>query len=174
LTELSSQLDAVVALWEEFPEIEPHLQELRRNIFGPLAKTLGWESLTNESDLYNLLRVLVISEAGLAGEADVIEEAKKRYNEFISGNYGAISPDLRSIVYRIVLKNAADEMEEDKIWQEIFNIYKDDSFPVDQQVTALTSLGSYIKSDAVVSKTLELILDDTQVRTQDAWMFFKG
>lgn len=174
MTELSSQLDAIVALWEEFPEIEPHLQELRRNLFGPLAKTFGWENLSNESELYNSLRVLVISEAGLAGEADVIEEAKKRYNEFISGNYGAISPDLRSIVYKIVLKNAADEKEEDKIWQEIFNIYKDDSFPVDQQVTALTSLGSHIKSDAVISKTLELILDDKQVRTQDAWMFFKG
>lgn len=174
MAELSRQLDAVVALWEEFPEVEPHLQELRRNLFGPLAKTLGWEDLSNEPELYNLLRVLVISEAGLAGEADVIEEAKKRYNEFISGDHGAISPDLRSIVYRIVLKNAADEKEEGKIWQEIFNIYKDDSFPVDQQVTALTSLGYYIKSDAVISKTLELILDDKQVRTQDAWMFFKG
>ncbi|KAI8639305.1 aminopeptidase [Parasitella parasitica] len=174
LTELSHQLGTVVSLWEEFPEIEPYLQDIRRNLFGPLAKTLGWRTASNEPELYNLLRVLVISEAGLAGDADVVAEAKKRYGQFISGDHAAVSPDLRSTVYKIVLKNAADEQEEDKVWQEIFSIYKDDSFPVDQQVTALTSLGYCIKSNRVISKTLDLISDDKQVRTQDAWMVFKG
>ncbi|KAG1089451.1 hypothetical protein G6F42_019969 [Rhizopus arrhizus] len=174
LTEVSRQLGNVIALWEEFPKIEPHLQQLRRNVFGPIAKALGWKTYTTDPELYNLLRVLVISEAGLAGDQAVIEEAKKRYNQFISGDHDALSPDLRSIVYRIVLKNAADDQEEDKIWQEIFSIYKNDAFPVDQQVTALASLGYNIKSDRVIRKTLDLILDDKQVRTQDAWMFFKG
>jgi len=174
LTELSRQLGTVIALWEEFPKIEPHLQQLRRSVFGPTVKALGWKTYTTEPELYNLLRVLVISEAGLAGDQDVIEEAKKRYNQFIGGDHDALSPDLRSIVYRIVLKNAADEQEEDRIWQEIFSIYKDDAFPVDQQVTALTSLGYNVRSDRVIRKTLDLILDDKRVRTQDAWMFFKG
>lgn len=174
LSELSRQLGTVIALWEEFPKIEPHLQQLRRNVFGSLVKALGWKNFKTDPELYNLLRVLVISEAGLAGDQDVIDEAKKRYSQFIGGDHDALSPDLRSIVYRIVLKNAADEQEEDRIWQEIFSIYKNEAFPVDQQVTALTSLGYNIKSDRVIRKTLDLILDDQQVRTQDAWMFFKG
>ncbi|CAO3625904.1 unnamed protein product [Mucor fragilis] len=174
LTELSRQLGTVIALWEEFPKIEPHLQQLRRNVFGPTAKALGWKTYTTDPELYTLLRVLVISEAGLAGDKDVIKEAKKRYGQFIGGDHDALSPDLRSIVYRIVLKSAADDQEEDRIWQEIFSIYKNDAFPVDQQVTALTSLAYNIKSERVIRKTLDLILDDKQVRTQDAWMFFKG
>jgi hypothetical protein len=75
-------------------------------------------------------------------------------------------------VYKIVLKHANED--EDRVWNEIFNIYNDESFPMDQRVIALTALGSGIKDKMVIANTLNLILDEQQVRTQDAWVFFRS
>lgn len=172
MSELSTQLVIVKALWEEFDDISDRLDGISRTIFGPLAAELGWEAKNEEPELNKLLRVLVIGEAGLSGDEQVISEAKKRYEQFSKGDHNAISPDLRSAVYKIVLKHAKDD--EESIWNDIWKIYSDESFPVDQRVIALTSLGTGIKSEKVISKTLDLILDEKQVRTQDAWLFFRS
>lgn len=162
----------VKALWEEFDEIRDRLDSLSRTIFGPLASELGWEAKKGEPELNKILRVLVLGEAGLAGDEQVIAQAKKRYEQFSKGRHDAISPDLRSVVYKIMLKHANEN--EETVWNEIFKIYSDESFPVDQRVIALTSLGTGIKSGKVISNTLQLILDEKQVRTQDAWLFFRS
>jgi aminopeptidase 2 len=175
LTEFSHQLSGIISLYEEFTDIEPRLQKVRRDMFAPIAQSLGWESSSTEPELNRLLRVLAISEAGLAGDTDVIAEAKKRYTLFIKNKaLDAISPDLRSSVYRIVLTNAANEEEENQRWDEIYDIYNNEAYPMDQRVTALATLGSGIKSQRVIDKTLALILDEKSVRTQDAWVPFKS
>jgi aminopeptidase 2 len=117
---------------------------------------------------------LVLSEAGIAGDDNVISEAKKRYRQFMNGEHEVLSPDLRSVVYKTMLKQANDENEENQVWEEIFNIYNDESFPMDQRVIALTSLGNGIKSKNVIAKTLSLIVDEKLVRTQDAWLSFRS
>lgn len=174
MSELSNQIVNAISLWEEFQDIEPSITQIRRSIFSPLAQELGWETKKGEPEMDKLLRVLVLSEAGLAGDDNVISEAKRRYRRFIDGEHDMVSPDLRGVVYRTMLKQARDEKEEDQAWNEIFNIYSDESFPMDQRVIALTSLGNGIQSEAVIAKTLVLITDEEQVRTQDAWMFFRS
>lgn len=172
MSELNTQLAFVKALWEEFDEISDQLNGISRTIFGPLASELGWEAKEGEPELNKLLRVLVIGEAGLSGDEQVISQAKERYEQFSKGQHDSISPDLRSAVFKIVLKHANED--EESIWNDIRKIYSDESFPVDQRVIALTSLGTGIKSEKVISKTLDLILDEKQVRTQDAWLFFRS
>lgn len=68
----------------------------------------------------------------------------------------------------------ADAQEEDKVWEEIFQIYNDESFTMDQRVVALQVLGSTIKTDAVIDKTMALILNEKEIRTQDASVFFRA
>lgn len=154
--------------------IEPRVDKIRRDIFSPLTKELGWEPKQDEAELEKLLRVLAISEAGLSGDKNVITETKDRFEKFIKGDHNAVSPDLRYTVFKITLKQASNEEEENKAWESIFSIYSDESFPTDQNIIALQSLGTGIKYPSVINKTLNLILDDKQVRTQDAWMFFKS
>ncbi|GAA5799771.1 hypothetical protein HPULCUR_005189 [Helicostylum pulchrum] len=175
LAELTNQLSHVVSLWEGFGTIEPRINKIRRDIYAPLAKQLGWESKQqDEAELDKLLRVLAISEAGLSGDENVIAEAKSRFEKFINGDHSVISPDLRYTVFKISLKQASSEAEETKVWESIFAIYSDESFPIDQNIIALQSLGTGIKYPSVITKTLNLILDEKQVRTQDAWMFFRA
>jgi aminopeptidase 2 len=175
LTEFSHQLNGIISLYEEFTDIEPRLQKVRRDIFAPIAQSLGWQVSGNEPELNRLLRVLAISEAGLAGDTDVIAEAKKRYAVFVEQKtLEVILPDLRSTVYKIVLKYAANEEEENQRWEEIYSIYNNEAYPMDQRITALTTLGSGIKSERVIDKTLALILDEQNIRTQDAWMTFRS
>lgn len=173
MSELSTQLTNVASLWEGFEDVKPHLEKMRRDIFSPLAQELGWDVKQGELELDKLLRVLVLSEAGLAGDNNVISEAKNRYEQFINGNYDIVSPDLRNTVYKIVLKQS-DDKEEEKVWKEIFNIYNDESFPMDQRVVALQSLGSTIKTKAMIEKTMALVLNEQEVRTQDASVFFRS
>lgn len=172
MTELSTQLFVVKSLWENFSDIQSRLEKISRDIFGPLASEVGWEVKAGEPDLNKLLRVLVLGEGGLSGDEKVISEAKRRYEQFIKGDHAAISPDLRSIVYKIVLKNADED--EQAVWDNIFDIYNDESFPMDQRIVALTAVGSTIKDKQVIANTLDLILNEKQIRTQDAWVFFRA
>lgn len=174
MSELSNQFEYVGLLWQPFDTIKPHLDKIRRDIFAPLAKDLGWESKQDEPELNNLLRVLAISEAGLAGDPAVMTETNLRFQKFIHGDHTTLSPNLRSAVYKISLTQAKTEEEENKIWESIFGIYKDTTFPTDQSIIALQSLGYGIKYNSTITKTLNLITDEKQVRTQDAWMFFKA
>lgn len=134
---------------------------------------MGWDVKQGEPELDKLLRVLVLNEAGLNGDESVIIEAKDRYKQFINGKHDAVSPDLRHVVYKIILKES-NEQEEDKIWNEIFNIYNDEGFTMDQRVVALQSLGNTIKTKAVIDKTMALVLNEQEIRTQDASVFFRS
>lgn len=174
MAELTNQLSHVVSLWGGFGTIEPRINKIRRDIYAPLAKELGWEYKQGEPELDKLLRVLAISEAGLSGDENVIAETKNRFEKFVDGDHSVVSPDLRYTVFKISLKQASSEEEENKVWESIFAIYSDESFPIDQNIIALQSLGTGIKYPSVITKTLNLILDDKQVRTQDAWMFFRA
>lgn len=175
MAEFSHQLNSIISLYDEFADIEPRLQKIRRDIYTPIARSLGWEGSNEEPELNRLLRVLAISEAGLAGDTEVIAEAKKRYTLFMDQkNPDAILPDLRSPVFKIILTNADNEEEENKRWEEIYGIYHDEAYPMDQRVAALATLGSGIKSERVINKTLALIVDEKNVRTQDATLPFRS
>lgn len=65
---------------------------------------VGWEFVKDESHVTGLLRSGVISVLGLHGDANVIQEAKNRFNQFANQNVtSALHPDVRQAVYSIVL-----------------------------------------------------------------------
>jgi aminopeptidase 2 len=84
---LSTQLYIVKSLWENVEEIQTRLENISRDIFGPTASEIGWEVKEGEPELNRLLRVLVLGEAGLAGDEQVISEAKTKYKQFIKGDF---------------------------------------------------------------------------------------
>lgn len=171
-SQLSSHLSKILSVWSEQPkEIKDGLKALRRSLFAPVAHRLGWEFHEKEDYLSSVLRVLAITNAGRSNDAQTAEEAKRRFWQFVEGNTEVLHPNLRAPVYDIVLYTAESEEEEEKVWEHILKIYRDESLPTDQRLTALSALGG-TKHKGLIQRYLDMSLDEKEVRGQDQFYVF--
>jgi len=172
-SQISTHLSNILSVWYEQPaDVKDGLKTLRRSLFAPIAHKLGWEFKATDDYLTNMLRVLVLSNAGRSGDQEVVEEARNRFWRFVKGDNDALHPNLRGPVYNIVLKNAKDETEETQVWEEVLKIYQNEALTSDQRLTALAVLGD-AKSEALINRYLAMSLDDKQVRGQDSIYVFR-
>ncbi|KAI7900637.1 aminopeptidase [Cokeromyces recurvatus] len=174
-SQLSTHLSKILSVWYLQPEeVRDGLKALRRSLFAPLAHKLGWEFAESDDYLTSNLRALAIANAGRSKDSETVEEAKKRFSQFMEGNMDAIHPNLRGSTYSIVLGAASDDEEEEKrVWEEILKIYRDESLPTDQRLIALSALGG-AKSKSLVQRYLEMSLDEKEVRGQDSLYVFRS
>ncbi len=84
-------------------DAEAALNKFIDSLFSPQVKLLGWQKTRDDSHTTSLLRPLVISEAGLAGNKAVVSEAKAIFRMIQKGEL--IDPDIRGAIYRIVAEN---------------------------------------------------------------------
>lgn len=77
------------------------IKEYNKEYFKKLFDKLGWEKKEGEKHTTALLRSLVIGSLGKLGDEEILEEAKKRFNEFLK-KPGSLHPDLRGVVYSLV------------------------------------------------------------------------
>ncbi|KAI8578103.1 hypothetical protein K450DRAFT_249048 [Umbelopsis ramanniana AG] len=172
-SQISTHLSNILSVWYEQPsEVKDGLNLLRRNLFSPIAHKLGWEFKPTDDYLTNMLRVLVLSNAGRSGDQGIVDEARDRFWRFVKGDNEALHPNLRGPVYNIVLKNANDETEETQVWEEILKIYENETLTSDQRLAALATLGN-AKSEALINRYLAMSLDEKQVRGQDSVYVFR-
>lgn len=170
-SQLSTHISKILSVWYEQPEDTRNgLKALRRSLFAPIAHKLGWEFAETDDYLTNILRVLALTNAGRSNDVETVEQAKKRFWQFVEGNTDALHPNLRGPVYSIVL-GAAENEEEEKLWEEILKIYRDETLPTDQRLIALSSLGG-AKSKALIQRYLDMSIDEKEVRGQDSLYVF--
>ncbi|KAI8393953.1 aminopeptidase [Radiomyces spectabilis] len=173
-SQLSTHLSNILSVWYEQPEdVRDGLKALRRSLFAPVAHKLGWEFAATDDYLTNILRVLALTNAGRSGDAQTVAEAKKRFWQFAEGNEDALHPNLRGPVYGIVLLTADNEEEEQKLWEQILKIYRNENIPTDQRLIALSALGG-AKDAGIIRKYLDMSLDDKEVRGQDSIYVFRS
>ena len=75
---------------------------------------------------------------------------------------------LFTALYFVLLKN---EEEEEKVWEQVLKIYRDETLPTDQRLIALSSLGN-IESKTLIQRYLDMSLDEKEVRGQDSLYVF--
>lgn len=173
-SQLSTHISKILSVWYEQPEeTRDGLKSLRRSLFAPIAHKLGWEFAETDDYLTNILRVLALTNAGRSNDRETVEQAKKRFWQLVEGNAEALHPNLRGPVYGIVLGAAENEDEEEKLWEEILKIYRDEALPTDQRLIALSSLGGP-KSKALIQRFLQMSLDEKEVRGQDSLYVFSS
>ncbi|KAI8064377.1 aminopeptidase [Gongronella butleri] len=171
-SQLSTHLSNILGVWYLEPDyVKDGLKALRRHLFAPMARRLGWEFAESDEYLTNILRVLSLTNAGRSNDTETIQEAKRRFARFVAGDMDALHPNLRGPVYGIVLSNATTADEENTTWNHILNIYRNDQFPTDQRLIALNSLGG-AKSHALISRYMLMSLDEKEVRSQDTIYVF--
>ncbi|KAI9918988.1 hypothetical protein PsorP6_011799 [Peronosclerospora sorghi] len=81
----------------------PKFQQYLRTLFAHAMKRLGWDpdpSKPADAD-EGEFRKTVIHRLGLAGDEEVIKEAKKRFSAYMGGEQTALSGDLRGAVFHI-------------------------------------------------------------------------
>ncbi|RUP43712.1 hypothetical protein BC936DRAFT_136832 [Jimgerdemannia flammicorona] len=174
-SQISGHLSSIISAWYEQPgHVLSAFKALRRHLFSPLAHKLGWEFPASEEYLTAMLRIVVIPNAGYGADKRIVAEAQDRFWRFVrDSDATAVHPNLRGIVYGIVLQHAKDEAEETGVWEAILRVFKDTSLPTDQRYIALSKLGD-TKSQALVERLLGMTLDSEQIRQQDVIYAFRS
>lgn len=159
--EISSQLSQMLSIWWEQPtEDVANLKKFIVSLVSPQVETLGFDFKDGESDKTKLLRPLVIGMAGKCGHTGVIEEAKRRFADFIMGNSSCIHPNLRGVIYSIVLREGGVSE-----YEQVYKLYENLTV-VDQRLAALGALGS-TRNEECIARALALCENADAVRPQD-------
>jgi aminopeptidase N len=159
---ISENLNIVSAL---FGQEEFHAQYKQQvlNLYQKIGEKLGWEAKSGESDLTKLLRPIVLGQLGGNGDDMVVEEGKRRFNEYVNDR-SSCPPDLLGVVLRLAMRNGGEE-EFDKV----VKLYEEADQP-EVKIKCLVGIG-LSKEEALIHRALEYSLTD-KVRTQDVIYVF--
>ncbi|TPX47347.1 hypothetical protein SeMB42_g03352 [Synchytrium endobioticum] len=164
LTEMNSQLSSLQSIWYTEPDgVRQGLDALKRQIYGPKARAIGFEYLKSDDHLTTLKRNLVIAVASKAGDEVIIGELLKRFQEYIRGNQAALPSNLRGAAFVTYARHSSSKDQFDIM----LNLYKIIPTP-DQKLAALQALGAINSLELVLYLLDEVVLNTEIVRSQDA------
>ncbi len=89
-------------------------QALGRRLFGPTARRAGWDARPGEGHLDALLRSTVLGQAGSYGDAEVLEQAKARFERY-ARDPARVHPDIRGVVVSLA-GQTGDRATYDQLW----------------------------------------------------------
>mmetsp|Transcript_15282 Transcript_15282/g.30037 ORF Transcript_15282/g.30037 Transcript_15282/m.30037 type:complete len:912 (+) Transcript_15282:45-2780(+) len=128
-------------------------------LYGPISKCVGWEPKPGESQSTTLLRSLVISTAGKAGDKDIVLEAQKRFAAHINGTK-EIAADLRSAVYNIAVGHGGA-----KEFDDLLELLR--KAEGQEEKVRIMSCMAATKDESKLTQLLDLMFTD-EIRNQDA------
>lgn len=137
------------------------------SIYSNQISKFNFESDANEDENKILLRPLILGMAGKCGHELVLNEAKKRFQQFFLGDSAAIDPNLRSVVFNMI--SAVGGKEE---FKKLFELYKRSTIS-DQKLLALDALG-FSHDLIIVDEALKLTLNNAEIKSQDYMNIFRS
>jgi puromycin-sensitive aminopeptidase len=144
--------------------LRQRLAYLGRELFGPVARRLGWERRRSDGHLDALLRALTIGSLGHYDDPQTIDDARACLAKFV--RTGQLLPDIRGAVYGIVAEHGgADE------YDKLLEVYRKTDLQ-EERVRVLRALTNFRQAE-LVRRALELSLTD-QVRKQDTYILLAG
>ncbi|KAI1303651.1 Puromycin-sensitive aminopeptidase [Halotydeus destructor] len=129
-----------------------------RRLLSKIHDKLGWEPVRGESHTDGLLRSLIINRLSSFNDPQVVQEAKKRFEQHVAGKV-VIPADLRQSVYRAVAQDV-----DDKTFDALFGIYRESDLHEEKDRIA-RALGA-VKDAAKIEKVLDFAMSE-EVRSQD-------
>ncbi|MDA1216088.1 MAG: ERAP1-like C-terminal domain-containing protein, partial [Chloroflexi bacterium] len=155
---LSGSFGGLSALLRDQPYL-PKFEAFAGEAYREIVATVGWEPAPGEGHLDSLLRSTVLGQAGIYGNTDVLSEAKRRFEGYLS-NPVSLSPDLRGVAYSLAA-HQGDQAVYDQLWEL--------ERKTDLQEEKMRLLGSIsrFKQPDLLQETLRRSLTD-EIRAQDA------
>ncbi|RKP39469.1 peptidase family M1-domain-containing protein [Dimargaris cristalligena] len=160
-SEISLRLSEISSLLYQQPEsVRDHFKAFVRRLFRQQHQRLGWEYPEGEDPYLARLRSLVILRLGLADDAEVLTEARRRFQLFFEqNNESAVPPNLRTAVFNTVIGHGgAAELKH------VMKFYESATV-VDQKNLALSAIGA-VREPALITQVLDYAISD-KVRNQD-------
>lgn len=144
--------------------LSDRLSAFARSLFWPILAKMGWTKKPKDSHLDILLRSLVIGNLGFFGDSRVIEEAKKRFANFVKT--GNLDPDLRGVVYSQAARYGGP-----REFKELVALYKKSQLQ-EEKVRVLRALTRFRDTD-IIKQVLDFSLSE-DVRSQDTYVLLAG
>ena len=134
------------------------IKEYNKEHFQKLFDRLGWDKKAGEKHTTALLRSLVIGSLGRLGDEEILDEAKKRFNEFLK-NQDSLDPDLRGVVYSLVAWSG-----DNTTYEILLKQFRKASMQ-EEKLRFLGAL-SVFQDEHLLARTLKLVLTK-EVRSQN-------
>ncbi|KAK7501330.1 hypothetical protein BaRGS_00007455 [Batillaria attramentaria] len=163
-SDLSLSLSSVAILLQ-YTDAYPEFKAYARNLFSTIAASVGWDPKPNEGHLTAMLRDLVLARMGRYGDEATVAEAKKRFNDHVTGAK-ALPADLRGPVYVTVLTNG-----DEAVFNQMLELY-DKADMQEEKVRISRSLGA-TQDEKLIQRVLDFAISD-KVRSQDSVFVIAG
>ena len=129
-----------------------------RMMFEGIARRVGWDAAPGEGHLDALRRSTVLSQAGFFGDAELLEEARRRFDRYMQDG-GSLHPDLRAVAIGLTAQQG-DEATYELLWER-----GKAAELQEEKLRFLRALGRF-SQPALLQRTLERSLTP-DVRSQD-------
>ncbi|ORZ10044.1 aminopeptidase [Lobosporangium transversale] len=152
--------------YREPEDFQKALEKFQRKLFSKAAAKLGWETQASDDYRSTLLRKLLLTNAGCAGDEAVVEEARRRFGVYVGGDTKALNQNVQSAAFEIVVQHG-DESDFEKVlkcWRE--------ATATDQKLAAIGALTA-VRHPTLIQQLLELSVSE-EVKAQDIGYFFGG
>ncbi|HSD05194.1 MAG TPA: M1 family metallopeptidase [Nitrosopumilaceae archaeon] len=133
------------------------IKEYNKEFFRKLYEKLSWDPQPGEKHTTALLRSIVIGSLGRLDDEEVIEEANKRFQEFLK-KPNSLRPDLRGTVYSLVAWSG-----DEKTYDLLLKLYKKAQMQ-EEKLRFLGALCSF-QDEKLLAKALRFALS-RDVRSQ--------
>ncbi|KAF9203865.1 Aminopeptidase 2 mitochondrial [Haplosporangium sp. Z 27] len=164
---IAERVNVLSSVFYQQPEdFQKGLEKFQLKLFSKAAANLGWE--TKESDDYRstLLRKLLLTNAGCAGDENIVKEAQKRFASYTTGDVKALNQNVQSAAFEIVVQHG-DESDFEKVlkcWR--------NATATDQKLAAIGALTA-VRNPALVQQLFTISVSE-EVKAQDIGYFFGG
>ena len=166
--EITIRLNEIISLcWEQDHSILLTLKNFISSLYSAQISKFSFQVPALETEKEALLRPLILGMTGKCGNESVLKQARELFEQFWSGDFTAIDPNLRSTIFNLIMSHGGTE-EFDKM----FSLYKTLT-SCDHKLLALDALG-FAKEPEVIKRALNLTLNNEDVKPQDYMNIFKS
>ncbi|KAL9004377.1 MAG: hypothetical protein Q9188_002822, partial [Gyalolechia gomerana] len=157
--QLVASLVNIRSIFAENEAVVNGLKQFTLKLVSSATEKIGWDFRPGEDYLTGQLRALLIGAAGGAGHTSTINEAKRRFQLYLSGERETIHPSLRLPVFRISIAEGGKEA-----YEAVRNEYLETT-SIDGKEICLQSLGR-VQTPGLVNDFLDFQFSD-KVKVQD-------
>ncbi|KAI4242677.1 MAG: hypothetical protein L6R40_003898 [Gallowayella cf. fulva] len=158
-SQMTASLGNIRSIFAENQNLADGLKQFLLKLVSQATEDIGWEFKADEDYLTGQLRALLIGAAGGAGHPATVEEAKRRFQRYVSGEREAIHANLRLPVFQINVAQGGKEAY-DAVKQEYLN-----TSSIDGKEICLQALGR-VQTPELVKDFMDFQFSDA-VKVQD-------